>query len=93
MASEVYITVGKNGKKISLLDLARMKINDLEELTGKKMKFADKVGFTIAQKRLKNNINYNGTLNSKKIEKFMKKRAGDGEGFQAGGFFLDFYWF
>ena len=89
-ASEVYITVGKNGEKISLLDLSRMKVKDLQELTGKKMKFFDKIGFTIAQKRLRNNINYDATFNSKKIEKFMKKRGGDGEGFQAGGFFLGF---
>ena len=87
-ASEVYITIGKNGEKISLLDLSLMKTKDLQELTGKKMKFADKLGFSIAQKRLRNCINYDGTLNSKKIEKFIKKRAGDGEGFQAGGFFL-----
>lgn len=87
-ASEVYITVGKNGERISLLDLSRMKVKDLQELTGKKMKFFDKLAFKGAQKQLRNNINYDGTFNSKKIEKFMKKRGRDGEGFQVGGFFL-----
>ena len=54
------------------------------------MNFFDKLGFCIAQKRLRNNISYDGTFNSKKFEKLMKKRAGNGEGFQAGGFFLGF---
>ena len=87
-AGEVYITIGKDGEKISLLDLSRMKVKDLQELTGKKMNFFDRLAFKGAQKQLRNNINYDGTFNSKKIEKFMKKRGRDGEGFQAGGFFL-----
>ena len=33
-AGKVYITVGKNGEKISLLDLSRMKVKNLQELTG-----------------------------------------------------------
>jgi hypothetical protein len=89
-ASEVFITIGKNGEKISLLDLSRMTVKDLQQLTGKKMKFFDKLAFKRAQKQLKNNINYDGTFNSKKIEKFITKGRGDGEGFQAGGFFLGF---
>ena len=67
-----------------------MNVKDLQQLTGKKMKFFDKLSFKRAQKQLKNNINYDGTFNSKKIEKFIKKGRGDGEGFQAGGFFLGF---
>ena len=89
-ASEVYITVGKNGEKISLLDLSRMKIKDLQQLTGKKMKFADKIGFTIAQKKLRARINNDGTFSQKTIQKFFK-RAGDGSsGFHLGGFALGF---
>lgn len=89
-ASEVYITIGKNGEKISVFDLSRIRIKELQELTGKKMSFFDKLGFKATQRQLRSKINYDGTFNSKKIEKFIKKARGDGEGFQAGGFFLGF---
>ena len=89
-ASEIYLPVGKSGKIISLMELSSIKIKDFEKLTGNKMKFFDKLGFKAAQRQLRNNINYDGSFNSKKIERFMKKKYGDGEGFQAGGFFLGF---
>lgn len=89
-ASEVFVPIGKSGERISLLDLSRLKIKEYQELTGKKMKLVDKIAFKAAQKQLRNSINYDGTFNSKKIEKFMKKRSLAGEGFQAGGFFLGF---
>ena len=88
-ASEIFIPVGKTGKIISLLELSTIKMIDLQTLTGKKISFFDKLTLKAAQKQLRNSINYDGTFNSKKIEKLMKKR-GDGEGFQAGGFFLGF---
>jgi hypothetical protein len=89
-ASEVYVPIGKSGEKISLLDLSRIKIREYQEFTGKKMRLMDKIAFKAAQKQLRNSINYDGTFNSKKIEKFMKKRSMAGDGFQAGGFFLGF---
>ncbi len=89
-ASEVFIPIGTAGERISLLDLSQLKIREYQELTGKKMKLMDKIAFKAAQRQLKNSINYDGTFNSKKIEKFIKKRSLAGEGFQAGGFFLGF---
>ena len=89
-ASEVYITAGKNGEKISLMDLSRMKVKDLQQLTGNKMKFFDKIGFKIAQKKLQESINNDGTFSQKKMQKYLK-RAGDGtSGFHIGGFALGF---
>ena len=89
-ASEVYITVGSKGEKISLLDLSRMKIKDLQQLTGKKMNLFDKIGFSLAQKKLRQSINHDGTFSQKKIHKFFS-RAGDGSsGFHLGGFALGF---
>ena len=89
-ASEIFLPIGNTGKTISLLELSSIKIKDFEELTSTKMKFMDKLTFKGAQRQLRNNINYDGTFNSKKIERYLKKQAGDGEGFQAGGFFLGF---
>jgi hypothetical protein len=89
-ATEIYLPVGKTGKVISLMELSSLRVKDFEELTGNKMKFFDRLGFKAAQKQLRNNINYDGTFNSKKIERFVKRKYGSGEGFQAGGFFLGF---
>lgn len=89
-ASEVYITVGKNGEKISLMDLSRMKVKDLQELTGNKMKFFDKVGFKIAQKKLRESINNDGTFSQKKMQKYFKRASDGTTGFHIGGFALGF---
>ena len=88
-ASEVFIPIGKNGETISLLDLSRMKVKDLEAMTGEKMKLSDKLGFAIAQKQLRNSINSDGTFNNRKLSKVAAK-ADTGSGFHLGGFALGF---
>jgi len=88
-ASEIFLPVGKTGKMISLLELSNIRMKDFETLTGKKLSFIEKLTLEGAQRKLRNTINYDGTLNSRKIEKLMKK-SGEGKGFQAGGFFLGF---
>ncbi|HYE55562.1 MAG TPA: hypothetical protein VD996_11985, partial [Chitinophagaceae bacterium] len=50
-ASDIRIPV-KNGVTITLQELADMKAVDYAKLTGKKMRFFDKIGFKIAQKKL-----------------------------------------
>ena len=89
MASEVFIPIGKNGTKISLLELSELNVKELESLTGEKMKFVDKVGFKIAQKKLRNSINADGSFNNRKMDKIAAK-AVDGSGFHIGGFALGF---
>ena len=86
-ANEVFIPVGKNGEKISLMDLSDMKVKELEAVTGKKMKLVDKMGFKIAQKQLRSSINADGSINNKKLDKLAAK-AVDGSNFNVGGFFL-----
>jgi hypothetical protein len=88
-ASEIMLPMGKNGELLSLQDLSTMKIKDLENFTGAKMKLVDKLGFKLAQKQLRNSINEDGTINNKKITKYAK-RAADGSGFHLGGFALGF---
>lgn len=88
-ASDVYLTVGKNGEQVSLLELSQMKVSELEALTGKDMRLLDKAAFKIAQRDLRKSINEDGTFNSKKMEK-LAKRAGEGGGFHLGGFALGF---
>ncbi len=88
-ATSILFTIGKNGEKVSLMELSRMKVKDLQALTGKKMNFFDRIGFKLAQRDLQKSINYDGTLNKKKMNKLLKKAEG-GSGFHIGGFALGF---
>ena len=87
-ASEVFIPIGNTGYKISLMELSTIKARDLEKITGKKMKLADKLTFKWAQNHLSRSINPDGTINSKKLNKVASKvSTGD---FNIGGFALGF---
>lgn len=88
-ANQILIPLGKNGEKVSLLDLSQMRVKELEAITGKKMKLTDKVGFLVAQKQLRNSINSDGSINNKKLSK-LAARGGE-TGFHFGGFALGFF--
>ena len=77
-----------NGLKISLLDLSQISIKDVQELRGAKMKFADRLAFKAAQKKLRININPDGTFDNKILKKL--KKAEGSSGFNLGGFALGF---
>ncbi len=86
-ASEVYIPIGSTGQQISLQELSEISMKDLQTLTGRKMKFMEKIAFKSGQKKLRKNINRDGTLD----QDFLKKinRADDlTAGFHLGGFAL-----
>lgn len=90
-ASEVYLPVGNTGQLISLMDLSRISVKDFESLSGKKMKFVDKVNFKIGQRQLKKSINNDGTFSKKRVEKFFTKASIFGVGFNIGGFALGLF--
>ncbi len=89
-ATEIFVPIGKSGLQISLMDLSQVKVKEFESLSGKKMKFTDKIGFKIAQRELRNSINNDGTFNSKKLNKLANKMADGNGGFNIGGFALGF---
>lgn len=89
-ASEVYLKLGKNGELISLMDLAYAKPSEIQELTGKKMSLTDRLGFKMAQKKLRAGINKDGSINNKQLKKMAKKAAAGESGFHLGGFALGF---
>lgn len=89
-ASEMFIPIGVNGDKISLYDLSRISISGVQAYTGRKMKFADRVIFRMAQKKLSQSIDADGTINDRKLQKFMSKKDGT-TGFHFGGFALGFF--
>src|SRR6186713_680126 len=74
-ATDVYVPIGKNGQLISLMDLSQISVKEFESLSGKKMKFKDKVSFKMKQRELKKNINYDGTFSKKRVEKYFNKAA------------------
>lgn len=91
-ADQFFVPVGKTGKKISLLDLSRISVKELQELTGRKLNFVDKMKFKVAQKKLRDNIDRDGTINNQKIQKAFKLQKRGGEtGFHFGGFALGFF--
>ena len=72
-ANTVMIPIGKNGQKVSLMDLSQMKVKEFEALSGKKLKLGQKIEFSLGQKQLRNSINADGTINAKKIAKVVAK--------------------
>lgn len=66
-AAQIFIPIGKDGQKISLLELSQIKLKEFETLTGRQLKFSDKLKFKIGQRQLANSINADGTINNKKL--------------------------
>ena len=87
-ASEIFVAVGSSGKTISLLDLSRMSVKEFQAYTGKKMNFANRLMFKAAQRKLRNDINPDGTMNSAKVAKMVSKGTSATSGFHLGGFIL-----
>ena len=66
-AKQLLVPIGKYGEKVSLMDLSVMRVKDYEAITGKKMNLSNKLAFKIIQKKLRNNIDANGNLNTKML--------------------------
>ncbi len=91
-ASEIFLPLGVDGSKISLLELSRLKVKEVEQISGKKLSFSDRLAFKIAQKKLRDNISPDGTFDTKRLEKAFKQQQKGGEtGFHFGGFALGFF--
>lgn len=67
------IPIGKNGEKVSLMELSQMSTKNYEELTGRKMNLAKKIEFKLIQRNLRNSISENGTVKTKILGKAMAK--------------------
>jgi hypothetical protein len=86
-AADIMVPLGETGMKVSLLDISQFTIKEAEVVRGEKMKFSERLAFKVAQRKLKQYINPDGSLNDRRLVKNLKKADGDG-GFHAGGFFL-----
>ncbi len=90
-AAQIFVPVGKTGKKISLLELSKISVTGFETLSGRNLKRIDEAGFKLAQKKLRKGINADGTIKAKKLKMFAGKMAGGETGFHFGGFALGFF--
>ncbi len=68
-AASIFFPVGKEGKKISLLELSTISGKSLEELTGNKMNRWERMAFKSSQRKIKKGVNENGEITSKKLLK------------------------
>ncbi|MEO6219018.1 MAG: hypothetical protein ABIO81_01225, partial [Ginsengibacter sp.] len=59
-------------------------------ISGRHLNFFDRLGFNLAQKKLRRSINADGTIDNKKLNRFLDQ--GDhSTGFHIGGFLLGFF--
>src|SRR5687768_7626414 len=86
-ASQVFVPVGKDGNKISLLELSKISRSELEKMTGNKMNILEKRAFKKAQRKLEKGINDEGVITDKKmVSAFAGGEGIDGTtGFHLGG--------
>lgn len=89
-ANDVFIPLGNSGEMISLMELSQINAKEFEKLSGKKMKFVDKVNFKLGQRELRKSINKDGSFNNKKIEKYLDK-AGFKGSISIGGLLLGLF--
>src|SRR5882757_309503 len=72
-ASDILIPIGNTGRSINLDELSVISSKDLQQLTGKRLKFSDKISFKMAQRKLRRTINEDGTINNTYLKKACKK--------------------
>lgn len=74
LANELMIPLFHTGKFISIEEFMKLTPESYKEITGKKMKFKEKIGLNFGKRSLKKIINKDGTVDVRKMEK-MKKRG------------------
>jgi len=90
-ASQLIVTVGKNGEKISLLEISKISVKDYQKITGRHLNFFERLSFKAAQKRFRKSINSDGTINQRMLG---KNGFGDSfSEFNLGGFLLGLFLF
>lgn len=87
-AYEILLPVGTTGKWISLMELSTIRVKEFEALNGKKLSFFEKIGFRLSQRKLRSEINGDGTITKKTWQTYAGKVAEGSSDFHAGGFFL-----
>lgn len=71
------------------MDLSVINVKDFEKITGKHLNFIERIAFKACQKKIRNNINTDGTITNNKLLKFLE--GCPSKGFHSGGFLLGFF--
>lgn len=89
-ASEITFQLGPDKKTISLEDLAHMSAKEFSAISHRHLNLIERAEFALAQRKLRNSINPDGTINSKRLAKMLPRIQDGDTGFHIGGFALGF---
>ncbi|MBA4168296.1 MAG: hypothetical protein H0X41_12285 [Chitinophagaceae bacterium] len=89
-ASSIKFQVGPDKQWISLEDVANMKPRQFAAITHQHMNILQRAGFALAQKKLRNSIDADGTVNNKRLQAMVTPMLDGDTGFHMGGFALGF---
>ena len=90
-ATDIFLPIGPNGQKISLMQLSVINLKDFESLAHRHLKFFDRIAFRGAQRKLKNAINPGGTINNKQLLKLTNTKNNHPISFNVGWFFIGWF--
>ena len=91
-ANSILLPIGNNGETISLLALSTISVKEFEALRGSSLSFFQKIGFKLAQRKLRNKINADGTVDGKLLKGVSRRLADENsKGLDAGWFFLGLF--
>jgi hypothetical protein len=87
-AKEILLPVGRAGETISLMELSHINVKNYEALRGKHLGFFDKIRFKLAQRKLRGQINKDGTVKDETVKAYAGEVMAGDTGFHLGGFVL-----
>ena len=91
-ANSILLPIGNAGETISLLALSTISVKDFEALRGSSLSVFQKIGFKLAQRKLRNKINADGTVDGKLLTGISRPLADENsKGLDAGWFFLGLF--
>lgn len=91
-ANEIFLPIGSTGQKISLMEISTIEVKDFELISGRHLNFFEKMAFKGGQKKLRKCFSKDGTINNKKLLKYINGEGADhSTGFHLGGFALGFF--
>lgn len=77
-SADMIFPVGETAQQLSLRELSNMKLKEFEAVSGMDLSLKEKIAFKIAQKKLKNAINANETLDAAQLQKVITGKMAAG---------------
>ena len=89
-AAAVMVPVGKNGQTISLEQVANMSVKAYAAVVGRRLNMVERLNFKLAQRKLKQDINADGTIKTDAVKKYYAPDD-HSQGFHLGGLLLGLF--